>query len=346
MKDIKKKFRVKFVVITVIFIALIVFTNGCGKEKPSKKIEKEKPSKKLEVMLNIGLVTWPGFGPLYVADKKGYFIENGLDVKISIIEDEAARRSAFASGQLDIAANTVDALASGAPRGVDGIIFLKTDESFGADGILANKSITSISQLKGKKVAYPKGLPSHYFLYLVLKENNLSISDIYSVYMEASDAGAAFTAGKIDAAVTWEPWLSQGASSGNILATTKDKPGLIVDVLMVNRDSLRDKSEALKSFLKAWFKGLRFMQDNHKEAVQIISKGLKLSVEDTEFLLTLVKFADLEENKRFFGIGGDINVCVDLFSTASELWFDEKIIDKKADPNLHCDGSVISQISE
>ncbi len=323
--------------ILIISCVFLVFSFGCQK--------KETPVKST-VTLNVGLVTWPGFGPLFVAQQKGYFKENGLDVKVSIIEDEAARRSAFASGQLDIAANTVDALASGAPKGVGGKIFLKTDDSFGADGIVAKKNIKSIAQMKGKKVAYPKGLPSHYFLYEVLKENNLSMNDIKSVYMEASDAGAAFSAGKIDAAVTWEPWLSQSAANGTILATTKDKPGLIADVLMVSPKSLTDKHDAVKGFLKAWFKGLEFMQKNQQESVKIISEGLKLSPADTEGFMTLVKFADQQENRLFFGIQGNTNICAVLFSKASDLWVAEKIIDNKADPKVHCDGTLISEITD
>ena len=181
MKKITYKYWVAFFIILIAIFSLMAFSIGCTKKEPSKKAVQQ---------LKVGLVTWIGFGPLFVADQKGYFKERGLDIKVSIIEDEAARRSAFASGQLDIAANTIDALASGAPRGVDGVIFLKTDDSFGADGIVAKKNITSISKLKGKKVAYPKGLPSHYFLYEVLKNNNMSIKDITSIYMEASDAAS------------------------------------------------------------------------------------------------------------------------------------------------------------
>lgn len=335
MKKATARSFITFFTIFLTTLPLLVFCIGCTKKEPSQKAVQQ---------LKVGIVTWIGFGPLFVAEQKGYFKEQGLDIKVSIIEDEAARRSAFASGQLDIAANTIDALASGAPRGVDGVIFLKTDDSFGADGIVAKKNITSVSRLKGKKVAYPKGLPSHYFLFEVLKSNNMSMKDITPIYMEASDAAAAFAAGKVDAAVTWEPWLSQSASAGNILATTKDKPGLIVDVLMVSPKSLKDSREGMKKFLKEWFRGLEHLQNNPQESTKIIADGLKLSIEDTNALMSLVKFSDLAENKRFFGIEGDKNFCIDNFSKASDLWYEEKIIDKKADPKLHCDGSIIAEL--
>src|ERR1022692_1391245 len=53
--------------------------------------------------------------------------------------------------------------------------------------------------------------------------------------MEPDVAGAAFLAGRIDAAVTWEPWLSKARTrpGGKVLLTSADVPGIIVDVVTV-----------------------------------------------------------------------------------------------------------------
>ena len=61
----------------------------------------------------------------------------------------------------------------------------------------------------------------------------MSQADIEPVNMAATDAGVAFAAKQVDAAVTWEPALSQGAKSehGHLLLTSADKPGLITDVV-------------------------------------------------------------------------------------------------------------------
>lgn len=312
---------------------------------PSHAAQPDKNADKTSKQLNVGIVTWVGFAPLFVSVNKGYFKKNGLNVRVSIIEDEASRRSAFVSGQLDLAANTVDALASSAPSGINGVVILKADDSFGADGLIVRKSIPTIHDLKGKKVAFPKGLPSHYFLHEILKDNHMTIKDIIPVYMEASDAGAAFAAGKIDAAVTWEPWLSQGLSTGNILATTKDKPGFIVDVLMASPTSLTSKRTALKLFVEQWFKGLQFIKDNPTETYEIVSSAMKLSVPEVKELLSLVSFADLDANKRFLASEMERGSCSDLFFKATEFWYSEGVISKKSAPNRYCNGALIEDIS-
>jgi NitT/TauT family transport system substrate-binding protein len=62
----------------------------------------------------------------------------------------------------------------------------------------------------------------------------MSIEDVEHVNMDQADAGAAFVAERVDAAVTWEPWLSRARDTehGHVLTDTSENPGLIVDVLL------------------------------------------------------------------------------------------------------------------
>ena len=85
------------------------------------------------------------------------------------------------------------------------------DESHGGDGIVATKDIQSIADLKGKMVAVPerRSVASSY-LNVLLKEAGLSEADIETVDLSAEDAGDAFLMREVDAAVTWEPCLTQG----------------------------------------------------------------------------------------------------------------------------------------
>jgi hypothetical protein len=51
--------------------------------------------------LKIGLVTWLGYGPFYIAKEKGFLEENKVDVELERIEGDVERRAAIASGRLD-----------------------------------------------------------------------------------------------------------------------------------------------------------------------------------------------------------------------------------------------------
>jgi len=111
---------------------------------------------------------------------------------------------------------------------------LALDDSHGGDGMVAKKEIKTIKDLKGKTVAAQLGGGASYFwLAYVLGQNGLKLSDLKLVDMKAGDAGSAFVAGKVDAAVTWEPWLSKARETpfGHVLLSSDRTPGIIVDSL-------------------------------------------------------------------------------------------------------------------
>ena len=72
----------------------------------------------------------------------------------------------------------------------------------------AGKSIKTLADLKGKKVAVTKAAGAHYLLIAALAKANLKFSDIQPAYLTPADGRAAFENGKVDAWVIWEPFLS------------------------------------------------------------------------------------------------------------------------------------------
>ena len=73
----------------ILLIILTVTMAGCDKSSPD---------------LKIGLVTWVGYTPFYVAQEKGFFRKNGIEVELIRIEDVGVRRQAIASGRIDAVA--------------------------------------------------------------------------------------------------------------------------------------------------------------------------------------------------------------------------------------------------
>ena len=79
-----------------------------------------------------------------------------------------------------------------------------------SEAILVPKgsSLTSVADLKGKKVALNKGSNVHYLLVRALEDAGLSINDVTPVYLPPADARAAFERGSVDAWVIWDPFLA------------------------------------------------------------------------------------------------------------------------------------------
>lgn len=191
--------------------------------------------------LKIGYPVWVGYGPLFLAEKKGFLKELGTPVEFVLMEDTKPRYVALAAKRIDGLMTTIDTVVQRVKPDFQMAAILAMDDSKGGDGIVARKEIATIKDLKGKRVAFSEGSVSHFFLAFLLKQNGMSLKDIVVVNMTAGDAGAAFVAGKVDAAVTWEPWLTKGkqAPHGKVLVDSSATPNLIVDVLVFPRTSSR-----------------------------------------------------------------------------------------------------------
>ncbi len=58
--------------------------------------------------VRVAFATWVGYGPLYIARDKGFFEKQGLDVELTIIDDESQYAAAMASGNIDALGNVLD----------------------------------------------------------------------------------------------------------------------------------------------------------------------------------------------------------------------------------------------
>lgn len=275
--------------------------------------------------LKLGHSTWVGYGPFYVARDKGYFKEEGVDVELVIMEDTPIKMGALMAGQLDLVASTVDEFPIYMKPGIGLHYVLAVDNSKGGDGIVANKDITSIDQLKGKKVAFEQGSVSQFFLNALLKDSGMTQDDIEPVNMAATDAGVAFAAKQVDAAVTWEPALSQGAKAehGHILLTSADKPGLITDVVAATDATLADKKADVQGFVRAWYKALDYIKSNPEDASAIMAKGVGGWLEDPQVFaetLTGIEYLDKTKNQEFFGTPQSPGQINKTLGAALDIW--------------------------
>lgn len=286
--------------------------------------------------LQIGVTIWPGWMPWWIVEEKGYFDEVGVKAKIVKFKRHADDMSAFAGKQLDATHMILADVIIPASKGVPGRIVLVTDESSGADGIVAKTGIESIKDFKGKRVAYELGGVSQLILMRALEKEGLKLEDVTSVNMSAEDAGTAFLAGAVDVAVTWEPYLSQASKDGKgrVVFSTADTPGLVPDLLVFRAETIEKRPADVQKVIAAWNKALAFIKTNRKEAVEIMAKGAEISPEEMEQNLAGIKLYSLADNVREFGTAPD----GPLFKTAAEqadFLLKSKLIDSKPDvPSL------------
>jgi len=325
----------KACMLPVILLVLSLLCLACGtKEHSAGGTQAEVKT------FHVATLTWVGYAPIYLAQEKGYF--DGIKVELEKIEDTPARRAALASGNVEGSVDILDSFTNGAAAGLPASVVLKLDDSMGGDGIVVRKSINSIHDLRGKTVAYPQGLPSHFFLLALLNEAGMKITDVESRPMEADQAGAAFVSGTVDAAVTWEPWLSKASAmpDGKILTTSRETPGLIVDVFTVRNDYLRDNPEVVRAFVRGWLRAVEFWKTNPKEAAPIMASSMGLSEPEFAQMVAGVGYADLANNQAFFTASpGGASPFAKTVDRANQIWGREGLI-KIPIPPGKIDGSA------
>ncbi|TMV53763.1 transporter substrate-binding domain-containing protein, partial [Thioclava sp. BHET1] len=127
--------------------------------------------------ISIALSTWVGYGPLYIAQDKGFFKDEGLDVDLVKMEDPKTRLPALIANRVNLVATTIDTVLNFYSPEHPMKYAFALDDSRGGDGIVAKDSIKSVADLKGKKVGFAEGSVSQFFLAVLLKENGLKLSD-------------------------------------------------------------------------------------------------------------------------------------------------------------------------
>jgi NitT/TauT family transport system substrate-binding protein len=275
--------------------------------------------------LKIRYSIWVGYGPLFIAKEKGYFKEEGVDVDLVNIEDPKEGFFAMAAGRLDGVVSTIDTMLLYLKTGQEYQYVLALDDSAGGDGIVARNEIKSVKDLKGKKVAVNEGSVSQFFLNVLLRENGLAQKDLDIVNMKQGDAGAAFVAEKVDAAVTWEPWLTKSKNTkfGHILVDSSKTPGLITDVLIFPRAVIAKRGKEIQGVANAWNKAVAYWQQHPQESNEIMAKGLGDWLKDPKvFAETLsgVKFYDRAGNVKFFGTAQKPGGLSTVVQNAIDIW--------------------------
>jgi NitT/TauT family transport system substrate-binding protein len=261
------------------------------------------------IKLKIGYSVWVGYGPLFIAAEKGYFAEQGLDVELVKVEDPKDRFVALAGNQLDGLVTTLDTQSQFYNAETPFKAIFGLDESSGGDGIVVNGDIATVADLKGKKIGVNVGSVSQFFLEYVLEQNGMTDADVTLVKMKQGDVPAALASNNVDAGVTWEPHLSKSVAAGSkLLISSKETPGLIVDIMVVRGDVLSANPTVGGALFAAWNQAVDYWKANTDDANTIMAKGLGGFYEsgaDIAADLAGATLFDAEHNAKFFGSTGE-----------------------------------------
>lgn len=252
--------------------------------------------------LRVSYSLWPGYFPLLVASEKGFFQKQGVKVELVYWPNYAASMPDFIAGKYDGITLALGSAMSAIQKNFNAQIVLALDRSAGADVVVAQPSIQSIANLKGKRIGVKIGDFGELFVIEMLKTHNLSINDIKFANMEGQAIPTQLKKGNIQAGHTWKPYLLQSAKNGaRVIFTSKETPGLITDLVVFRNDVLRDRREDIKAFIRGWFQGVDYWKTHPEESKILITKKLNLKLEEVS--TEGIDLLNLEDNLKAFTPG-------------------------------------------
>lgn len=274
--------------------------------------------------LSLGHTTWVGYGTLYLARDLGYFKEQGLDLQLTTMEESSMYMAAQASGQLSGSASTIDEILKYRPQFCFKAV-AALDDSFGGDGVLVGKDVTSLQQLKGQAVAVNEGSVSQFWLSYLLKRNDMQMSDLDIQNMTADDAATAFIAGRVPAAVTWEPHLSlvRQKGQGKVLVDSTQTPGVIVDVVALNCEVIEQQPADVKALVNGLYRAVQYTKEHPQEAYAIMAKGVGGYLADPVEMANAakgVRFYDQAMSEQLLGKADQAGEIKGVIRLANETW--------------------------
>ncbi|MBJ7537498.1 ABC transporter substrate-binding protein [Marinomonas transparens] len=213
--------------------------------------------------------------PVYVGIQQGFFAAEDLEVKIASGRGSTDALTKMATGQADIGTADIGALM--AAKAIDNLpvvavfpYFTKTPHTFIT---LKSSGITSIKDLKGKKVATSPFTSSNAFLPLVLKQNDLSEKDINLIKANPGALGPMMVSGNVDAVIAWvtntAAFENQAKNTGKeIIEIPWSASGLSFysSSLVASERFLKARPDVAKRFIKAFAKSVQFAYNNKEKA--------------------------------------------------------------------------------
>ena len=229
--------------------------------------------------ITIAYSAWPGWFPLAVAEEKGFFDAEGVDVNLKFFNDYTASIDALNAGQVDANAETLNDTIASVATGADLQIVINTDFSAGNDAVIVDKSITSIEDLKGKKVAAEAGVVDHFLLLQGLKTKGLAEKDLQFRALPTDAAAAGFAGGQFDAVAVFAPFTVQALKrpGSHVLFSSKDYPGTIPDHIVFSKSVVDARPDDIQKIVNAWYKTIDFIKTNPDEANAIMAKQAGIS---------------------------------------------------------------------
>lgn len=297
----------------LLFITAVMILAGCAQSSTTQKVIRVGYQKGDE--FNITKI----YGNLENKLKK-----EGYTVEWKEFQQGSDLMEALRSGSIDYArtGNTPPVVAQAS--GTD-IVYVGVGKSKNlGSGILVkkNSAITSLADLKGKKIAFSKGSSSQYLVVKALKKAGLTLKDVHVVYLQPADARVAFQKGTIDVWAVWDPFTAAAQINGNAKLLVNGK-GLTTDrdFFLAQRSFAAKHKQLTQTIMTQVSQAMKWANTHHTTLIAKLASTLQMDK----------KAVALSVNRRTYGIDSLNDQVLDEQQAIANQFYQLKIIPKKID---------------
>jgi NitT/TauT family transport system substrate-binding protein len=310
----------------------------------------------LSQTVTVGAASTTSDAPIYIADKKGFFREEGLDVKVTNFRSASDMVAPLGSGQLDAGAGSASAgLYNAFARGIKIKIVADKASSppgYGGTKVLIRKDHVDTGRykepkdLKGMKFAMnAPGVSNTSTLYTLLKSVGLAYPDVETVNLPFPEHVVALKNKSVDASVSVEPGPAIAIKNGDAVLLKGDDeilPYHQIAVLLYSEDFAVKRTEAATRFMRAYVRAVRFyngaLKDgrldgpNADEVIQILSES------------TPIKSREIYKSITPTGMNPDGRVNKESLAYDLAFYTEQGLIHRKIDLDQLIDMSFVESV--
>lgn len=240
--------------------------------------------------------SWPGFMIAPLAEELGYMREEGIKIGLKKYPD----KSVFSEEdilQYDVRGMlAVDLVEEARRLHPLGKVVLITDRSVGGDALLVHPGSPSLQTSEPKTITGDDSYPFFYPYTIDLLKGNIASfkSDLSLTQEEVVDK---ITKGKVNYAMTYEPYLSQAIRGGAVMIfSSKDAPGVVTDALVFSNTMIEKHPEVIQAFARAYMRAFEYWKTNPRDAYRRVGKIFGRSPGAFEEEMKRVEMLGLPEN--------------------------------------------------
>lgn len=263
----KQRYAWSLALIPVALLMLVLGLSACSLESYSGQAE----------TLTIGIPPLEQNALIYVADERGLFAGNGLNITIKTYDSGVSSMKGLLQGEVDLAAAAEFPVVRTAFQ-KEQIMIIASSDKFENDYLVGRKDrgIEAVTDLKGKRIGVTLQTINEFYLGRFLRLNRINRQEVEIVNIKPEQFVKAIATGEVDALIAWQPYIQQilEQEGNKVVVWPAQNNQVVYGLLVCRQDWLTQRPATVERFLKSLAEAEDYLVRYPDQAQAIVQKRL------------------------------------------------------------------------